>query len=220
MKPRWFVCVNGNIAKKSRSRSCIRRSMPFALIAKSRELEEQLLLSSEAPIVLLRQNCRASASLARATGAVALQNVSPGNPNLGVMLPYSPLHHLLMRELNFPIVATSGNLSDEPICIDEDEALHRLRGIADVFLVHDRPIVRHVDDSVVRVMCGREMMLRRARGYAPLPVAVGRLCQTPNQGVSQSGAAGTRATQTGSPKGEARGASESNALQFSPLART
>jgi hydrogenase maturation protein HypF len=101
------------------------------------------------------------------------------------MLPYSPLHHLLMRELNFPIVATSGNLSDEPICTDEHEALHRLHGIADVFLVHNRPIVRHVDDSVVRIMCGREMMLRRARGYAPLPIAVGRLCQTPNQGVSQ-----------------------------------
>jgi len=101
------------------------------------------------------------------------------------MLPYSPLHHLLMRELNFPIVATSGNLSDEPICIDEHEALERLHGIADVFLVHDRPIVRHVDDSVVRVMCDREMILRRARGYAPLPIAVGHVCQTPNQGVSQ-----------------------------------
>jgi hydrogenase maturation protein HypF len=80
-----------------------------------------------------------------------------------------------MQELNFPIVATSGNLSDEPICTDEHEALDRLRGIADVFLVHDRPIARHADDSVVRVMCGREMMLRRARGYAPLPIAVGHL---------------------------------------------
>ena len=95
--------------------------------------------------------------------------VAPRNPNLGVMLPYSPLHHLLMRELSFPIVATSGNLSDEPICIDEHEALQRLHGIADLFLVHDRPIVRHVDDSIVRVICDREMVLRRARGYAPLP---------------------------------------------------
>src|SRR5262249_16790946 len=83
-------------------------------------------------------------------------SLAPRNPNFVVMLPYSPLHHLLMRELNFPIVATSGNLSDEPICIDEHEALQRLRGIADVFLVHDRPIVRPVDDSVARVMCGRE----------------------------------------------------------------
>jgi len=97
-------------------------------------------------------------------------SVAPGNPNLGVMLPYSPLHHLLMAELKFPVVATSGNLSDEPICIEEQEALHRLRHIADVFLVHDRPIVRHMDDSVVRVVLGREQVLRRARGYAPLPL--------------------------------------------------
>jgi len=77
-----------------------------------------------------------------------------------------------MGELSFPVVATSGNLSDEPICIDEHEALKRLPGIADLFLVHDRPIVRHVDDSIVRVICDREMVLRRARGYAPLPIAV------------------------------------------------
>jgi hydrogenase maturation protein HypF len=77
-----------------------------------------------------------------------------------------------MAELGFPVVATSGNLSDEPICTDEREALERLGGIADVFLVHNRPIVRHVDDSIVRVMLDREMVLRRARGYAPLPVEV------------------------------------------------
>ena len=69
-------------------------------------------------------------------------------------------------------MATSGNLSDEPICIDENEALERLRDIADLFLVHDRPIVRHVDDSIVRLIAGREMMLRRARGYAPLPITL------------------------------------------------
>jgi hydrogenase maturation protein HypF len=86
------------------------------------------------------------------------------------MLPYTPLHHLLMAELAFPVIATSGNLSEEPICIDEHEAVKRLGRIADVLLVHNRPIVRAVDDSVVRVMMGREMLLRRARGYAPLPV--------------------------------------------------
>jgi len=88
------------------------------------------------------------------------------------MLPYTPLHHLLMRALDFPVVATSGNLSDEPMCIDEGEALARLRAIADFFLVHDRPIVRPVDDSIMRVMAGRELMLRRARGFAPLPVTL------------------------------------------------
>lgn len=127
------------------------------------ELEERLLLSPESPIVLVRkQNTSPSARIAH--------SVAPGNPNLGVMLPYTPLHHLLMGSLDAPIVATSGNLSDEPICIDEHDALRRLRGIADVFLVHNRSIVRHVDDSIVRIMAGREMVLRRARGYAPLPV--------------------------------------------------
>jgi len=124
--------------------------------------EERLLLSTAAPIVLLHQRADAGSSIAA--------EVAPGNPNLGVMLAANPLHHLLMRALQFPVVATSGNVSDEPICTDEFEAAKRLRGIADVLLVHDRPIVRHVDDSIVRVMAGREMMVRRARGFAPLPI--------------------------------------------------
>ena len=127
-------------------------------------LEERLLRSSEAPIVLLRK--------LRTPNSELRTPIAPGNPSLGVMLPSNPLHHLLMAELGFPVVATSGNWSDEPICTDEHEALERLGGIADVFLVHNRPIVRHVDDSVVRVMLGREILLRRARGYAPLPISI------------------------------------------------
>jgi hydrogenase maturation protein HypF len=124
--------------------------------------EERALLAGPAcPIVLLR----------RRPGSVAA-SVAPDNPRLGVMLPYAPLHHLLLRELGFAIVATSGNLSDEPIATDEAEALVRLKGIADLFLVHDRPIVRPIDDSVVRIVCGREQILRRARGYAPAPIRV------------------------------------------------
>jgi hydrogenase maturation protein HypF len=88
------------------------------------------------------------------------------------MLPYTPLHHLLLVEIGGPVVATSGNLSDEPICTDEREALTRLAGIADLFLVHNRPIARHVDDSIMRVAAGREQVLRRARGFAPLPIQV------------------------------------------------
>ena len=107
-------------------------------------------------------------------GGLISPRVAPGNPYLGVMLPYSPLHHLLMRDLACPVVATSGNVADEPICIDEREALKRLGGMADLFLVHDRPIARHVDDSIVRLLGGREMVLRRARGYAPLPVSIAR----------------------------------------------
>ena len=132
-------------------------------------LEQRLLLSTEAPIVLLETK----AGTMRTRDSVA-PSVAPQNPYLGIMLPYTPLHHLMMRELNTPVVATSGNLSDEPICIDEREAIRRLVGIADYFLVHDRPIVRHVDDSIVRVVMGRELVLRRARGFAPLPLRLAR----------------------------------------------
>lgn len=129
------------------------------------DLEQLLLLSPESPIVLLGRKPLNPQSAIRNS-----QSVAPGNPYLGVMLPYTPLHQLLMAELGVPVIATSGNLSDEPICTDEHEALKRLHGIADLFLVHNRPIARHVDDSIVRVMAGREMVLRRARGYAPLPI--------------------------------------------------
>ena len=127
-------------------------------------LEESLLLGPARPIVLLRR-----------TGGPIAAAAAPDNPWLGTLLPYAPLHHLLMHELGFPVVATSGNLSDEPIVTDEAEALRRLAGIADLFLVHDRPIVRPIDDSVVRVACGRALPLRRARSYAPISVAAPRL---------------------------------------------
>ena len=126
-------------------------------------LERRLLTSPEAPIVLVRKKHGVSN---------ISESIAPGNLYLGAMLPYTPLHHLLMSELGFPVVATSGNLSDEPICTDENEAIKRLNGIADIFLMHDRRITRHVDDSIVRVMMDREMVLRRARGFAPLPVTV------------------------------------------------
>lgn len=127
-------------------------------------LEQRLLESPQAPIVLLRR------LPGWEDGNGIAPSVAPRNPYLGIMVPYSPLHHLLMCELGFPVVATSGNLTDEPICIDEHEAVSRLQGIADTYLVHDRPIVRYLDDSVARVMLGREQVLRRARGYAPFPV--------------------------------------------------
>jgi hydrogenase maturation protein HypF len=149
-----------------------RREKPFALmvrdIEQARELcelpapAEALLVSPEAPILLL----------ARRGKAPVAANVAPGNPNLGIMLPTAPMHHLLLREAGFPVVATSGNLSDEPICTDEVEALSRLGHIAELFLVHDRPIARHVDDSVGWIVRGEMKLLRRARGYAPAPVTV------------------------------------------------
>ena len=129
------------------------------------ELETSLLRSPEAPIVLLRKKIESKFSCDTVCDAVA-----PNNPYLGVMLPYTPLHHLLLASLQFPIVATSGNLADEPICIDEREALERLGNIADLFLVHNRPIVRPVDDAIARIIADRPQVLRRARGYAPLPI--------------------------------------------------
>ncbi|MBN2587405.1 MAG: carbamoyltransferase HypF, partial [Candidatus Fermentibacteraceae bacterium] len=136
-----------------------------------------------APIVLLRKG-----------GVLPMEEavselVAPGNSELGVMLPYTPLHLLLMKELGRPVVATSGNLADEPICTDEREALIRLSGLADLFLVHDRPIARHVDDSIIRIFRGGEMVLRRARGYAPLPLGshmMGSHC--PGRSVLATGA--------------------------------
>jgi len=152
----------------------LREEKPFALmfpsLAMTRHvcevspLEERLLTSPEGPIVLLKQLSPLSLQLSRL--------IAPGNPLFGIMLPSNPLHHLLMAQLGFPVVATSGNRSDEPICTDENEAVKRLQGIADAFLTHNRPIVRHVDDSVARVMLDREMILRRARGYAPLPIQI------------------------------------------------
>jgi len=126
-------------------------------------LEAAVLLSAQSPIVLLK---------AREGKIDIAYGVSCGNPYWGVMLPYTPLHHLLMRELGFPVVATSGNLAEEPMCLEENEALKRLAGMADCFLTHDRPIARVLDDSVVREAGERMMMLRRARGYSPLPIDI------------------------------------------------
>ncbi|MDQ3021071.1 MAG: carbamoyltransferase HypF [Bacteroidota bacterium] len=148
-----------------------RDEKPFALMYPSLEflkrdcissaIEERMFFSPASPIVLLKRRMQESE---------IASSVAPNNPNLGGMLPYTPLHHLLLNELGFPVVATSGNLSDEPICIDEHEALRRLENIADIFLVNNRPIVRHIDDSVARVILGNEQILRRSRGYAPLPI--------------------------------------------------
>lgn len=122
--------------------------------------EVRALSSPEAPIVLVRRRpgCLAGA-------------VAPNNPRVGALLPYTPLHHLLLDAIGAPAVCTSGNLSEEPMCIDVDEAVSKLGPIADALLVHDRPIVRPVDDSVARVGPAGLELLRRARGFAPLPVA-------------------------------------------------
>jgi hydrogenase maturation protein HypF len=121
-------------------------------------VEARLLGSSERPVVLVET----------AVDSPVAPSVSPGLTSTGVLLAYTPLHHLLLEEVGRPLVMTSGNLSDEPIAIGNDEALSRLSGIADMFLLHDREILSRVDDSVARVVDGAPLLLRRARGYAPL----------------------------------------------------
>jgi hydrogenase maturation protein HypF len=155
--------------KKLRQRKQ-RYHKPLALMARDiniiseychiNEKEKELLTSPAAPIVLL---------------AIKNQNkiapsVAPGQKYLGFMLPYTPLHHLILRRMNRPIVLTSGNLADEPQCIDNQEAKDKLGKIADYFLLHNREIVNRVDDSVVRVIGDRLQTIRRARGYAPAPL--------------------------------------------------
>jgi hydrogenase maturation protein HypF len=124
------------------------------------QAEARALASPRRPVVLLPR--RAGAPVA---GAVA-----PGNRSLGLMLPYTPLHHLLAADFGRPFVLTSGNVSDEPIAYQDEDALRRLAGIADAFLVHDRPIHMRTDDSVARVVGGREVPLRRSRGHVPQPL--------------------------------------------------
>lgn len=121
--------------------------------------EEALLRSPERPIVLLRR---------REAAAIAPE-VNPDTPLLGLFLPYTPLHHLLLRAVGRPLVMTSANVSDEPICKDDDEARKRLDGIADALLLHDREIAIRCDDSVARVIAGAPTLMRRSRGFVPRP---------------------------------------------------
>jgi hydrogenase maturation protein HypF len=164
--------LNAETVERLRARK-YREDKPFAMMAASvagiREhcvvsaAEEKLLLSERRPIVLLER--RPDCGISRA--------VAPGVNVLGFMLPYSPLHHLLLQDLNQPLVMTSGNVSDEPICFDNADATARLDRIADYFLLHDRRIHMRADDSVARIFDGREMIVRRSRGYAPAPLRTG-----------------------------------------------
>ena len=149
-----------------------REDKPFALMAADLETAHSLVVldpkaeaclrGPESPIVLAQR--RPDAPVARA--------VAPGSPELGVMLPYSPLHHLLVADSGTTLVMTSGNVSDEPIAYGDDDARSRLDGIADLFLLHDRPIQTRTDDSVLRVLDGRTTFLRRSRGYVPASIAL------------------------------------------------
>ncbi|MDQ5818792.1 MAG: carbamoyltransferase HypF [Actinomycetota bacterium] len=150
----------------------VRQDKPFALMARDLEQvhelcrvgpeEEKLLTSPARPIVLLE----------RLTRSGVAEEVAPRQNTLGVMLAYTPLHHLLLQDAGIPLVMTSGNNSDEPIAYRDEEAFEQLGEIADYFLIHDRPIHMRCDDSVVRVVRGQTYQIRRSRGYAPAPLRV------------------------------------------------
>jgi len=166
-----LVCDAKNHGAVSTLRSRkFREDKPFAVMCRDMdevrahchvlEGEERLLRSPERPIVLLD----------RKKGSTMAPAVAPYQKTLGVMLPYSPLHHLLLRGPLKSLVMTSGNVSDEPIAFKNEEALDRLSGLADFFLLHDRDIHIRCDDSVVRVFQDRPYVLRRSRGYVPFPI--------------------------------------------------
>ena len=169
--------TNDKAVKKLRRRKQ-REEKPLAIMVKDLETaghyvhmssQESLLLGSpRRPIVLLRKKAN----------SILAESVAPGNDYLGVMLPYTPLHQLLFNKSDKVLVMTSANLSEEPICKDNDEVFDRLYGIADAFLIHNRDIIIRNDDSVTRVLEGQPRILRRSRGYAPQPVLVNTMGPT------------------------------------------
>lgn len=152
--------------RKSRPRK------PFAVMVQSGKDVDKYCDVSEDELILLTSSAAPIVLLPKKPNIKIAKSIAPDNPFLGMMLPYTPLHHLILQELNIPIIATSGNRHDEPICIDEYKALECLSDIADLFLVNNRPINHGAEDSVVRIMAERDMVLRRGRGYAPLPITI------------------------------------------------
>ncbi|MHB1347237.1 MAG: carbamoyltransferase HypF [Candidatus Humimicrobiaceae bacterium] len=169
-----IACDSANDTAVKRLRKNKKRPFkPFALMLKNitdvkkfykiNNFEKELLRSPKAPIVLLKKK--------RADNLNPISHyVSFDNNFEGVMLPYTPLHHLLFKKIKFPLIMTSGNVSEEPIAFKNEEAVKKLSAICDYFLLHDRDIYSRFDDSVTKIFRGKEMLLRRARGYAPYPV--------------------------------------------------
>ncbi|MBN2008744.1 carbamoyltransferase HypF [candidate division KSB1 bacterium] len=147
-----------------------REEKPFAVMARDVEHVRKLACVSEDELKLLTSPARPIVLLTRKSADSLADQVAPRNPYLGVMLPYTPLHHLLLQHEQSAWVMTSANISDEPIAIDNDDALHRLGKIADYFLVHDLRIYERIDDSIVRSVGDNQQLVRRSRGYVPAPI--------------------------------------------------
>ena len=170
-----LACDARNSAAVERLRERKRRSdKPFALMARDLAAVEAICALCDTDRQALTGSRRPIVILPRRAGAGIPEAVAPGNNTLGVMLPYTPLHHLLFENAPYSLlVMTSGNLSEEPIVISNAEAVGRLRGVAGWFLFHNRDIYMRADDSVVRTMEGRERVLRRSRGYVPRAIDLG-----------------------------------------------
>jgi hydrogenase maturation protein HypF len=151
-----------------------REDKPFALMCRDLAVIEGLCVLDDAACALLQGHERPIVILPRRQGAQIAPSVAPGQGTLGVMLPYTPLHHLLFADGLETIVMTSGNRSDEPIAYRDAEAVEQLHGIADFFLVHNREIHTRCDDSVIKPFRGTATFLRRARGFAPAPIRLHR----------------------------------------------
>jgi hydrogenase maturation protein HypF len=158
-----------------------RGAKPFAMLVRDLDIARRYAHIDDAEAAVLTSPARPIVLLRRRADAPVADAVAPGSPLLGLMLPYSPIHHLLLgpvpnayETVPDALVLTSANRSDEPICFTEDDAASRLSTLCDAVLDHNRPIHVPCDDSVVRVIDGRELPIRRSRGYAPLPVDLGR----------------------------------------------
>ena len=162
-------CEQAVAALRARKR---REDKPFAVLAADLAAARRLCEVDAAGADLLTGQARPIVLLPRLPSADVAAAAAPGNRQLGVMLPYTPLHHLLVKAVARPLVLTSGNVSDEPIAYRDRDALDRLGGIADAFLVHDRAIHIRTDDSVARACRGRPVLIRRSRGFVPEPVVV------------------------------------------------
>jgi hydrogenase maturation protein HypF len=171
-----LACDARNEQAVARLRARKRRSdKPFALMVPDLEAAEAICVVSDADREALAGARRPIVILRRRDDIRMPDAIAPGNRTLGLMLPYTPLHHLLFTGAPYrELVMTSGNLSEEPIVVSNDEALERLAGVADWFLLHDRDIYMRADDSVVRTFEGTERVMRRSRGYVPQVIDLGR----------------------------------------------
>lgn len=166
-----LVCdaTNEQAVEELRRRK-IREDKPFALMVLNEAMAKRVCDLSEAELELLNSLERSIVIAKKKVNNGVAYLVAPKNPNIGIILPYTPLHHILLWYAQRPLVMTSANLSDEPICYENQEAIERLKNVADYFLTHNRPIYVRCDDSVVKIFGEQQRLIRRSRGYAPFPI--------------------------------------------------